>query len=147
MDLSERKKRILKAVVSENIRTAEPVSSLELQKEYLQNVSSATIRNELAALEEMGFLIQPHTSSGRIPTVEGYKKYISELMTEQKLSRLESEKIRETINNRISNIEQQINRLDRRLRRLEFSNRPIPFGINTTDTDFNNSYDNQNYII
>lgn len=108
MDLSERKKRILKAVVSENIRTAEPVSSLELQKEYLQNVSSATIRNELAALEEMGFLIQPHTSSGRIPTVEGYKKYISELMTEQKLSRLESEKIRETINNRISNITEMV---------------------------------------
>ena len=104
MDLSERKKNILKAVINENIKTAEPVSSSELQKEYLSDVSSATIRNELAALEEMGFLVQPHTSSGRVPTLEGYKKYIAELMTEQKLTKSESEQIKKTFEGRVSSV-------------------------------------------
>jgi len=104
VDLSERKKNILKAVINENIKTAEPVSSSELQKEYLSDVSSATIRNELAALEEMGFLVQPHTSSGRVPTLEGYKKYIAELMTEQKLTKSESEQIKKTFEGRVSSV-------------------------------------------
>ena len=104
MNLSERKKNILKAVINETIKTAEPVSSSDLQRDYLSDVSSATIRNELAALEEMGFLSQPHTSSGRLPTVEGYKKYISELMTEQKLSKTEADKIKEQFSGRIKNV-------------------------------------------
>jgi len=104
MDLSERKKNILKAVVNENIKTAEPVSSFELQKSYLKDVSSATIRNELSALEEMGYLVQPHTSSGRIPTLLGIRKYIEELMPEQKLTKKESERIRSEIVGRMSNI-------------------------------------------
>ncbi len=104
MDLSQRKKNILKAVVSENIKTAEPVSSAELAREYLSDISSATIRNELAALEEMGYLVQPHTSSGRVPTLQGFKKYIEELMPEQKLSKHESDRIRGEIAGRMNNI-------------------------------------------
>ena len=104
MNLSERKKNILKAVINENIKTAEPVSSSELQRDYLKDVSSATIRNELAALEEMGFLSQPHTSSGRLPTVEAYKKYVSELMQEQKLSKSEAEKIKQNFSGKMKNI-------------------------------------------
>ena len=104
MNLSERKKNILKAVINETIKTAEPVSSSELQRDYLKDVSSATIRNELAALEEMGFLVQPHTSSGRLPTLEGYRKYISELMTEQKLTKSEADKIRDNFQGRMKNM-------------------------------------------
>ena len=104
MNLSDRKKNILKAVINENIKTAEPVSSSDLQRDYLKDVSSATIRNELAALEEMGFLSQPHTSSGRLPTVEAYKKYVSELMIEQKLTKNEADKIKEQFNHKIKNV-------------------------------------------
>ena len=104
MNLSERKKNILKAVISENIKTAEPVSSAELQKSYMNGVSSATIRNELAALEEMGYLVQPHTSSGRVPTLQGFRKYIEELMPEQKLTKAESERIRSEISGRMNSI-------------------------------------------
>ena len=80
MNLSERKKKILSAVIDENVATAEPVSSGQLQKEYLTELSSATIRNELATLEEMGLLYQPHTSAGRLPTMEGLKLYIDEIL-------------------------------------------------------------------
>ena len=104
MNLSERKKNILKAVINETIKTAEPVSSSELQRDYLKDVSSATIRNELAALEEMGFLVQPHTSSGRLPTIDGYKKYVQELMTEQKLTKKEADKIKENFSLKMKNM-------------------------------------------
>ena len=80
MNLSDRKKKILSAVIDENIASAEPVSSGQLQKDYLNDLSSATIRNELATLEEMGFLYQPHTSAGRVPTLEGIKFYIDEIL-------------------------------------------------------------------
>jgi len=94
LNLSERKKKILSAVVDESIKTAEPVGSKALQEKYIHDVSSATIRNELMALEEMGFLYQPHTSAGRIPTAEGYKKYVEELMTIKKLSKNEADLIK-----------------------------------------------------
>ena len=64
-ELSERKQKILQAVVDEYITTAEPVSSGEIKEKYLADISSATIRNELASLEEMGYLVQPHVSAGR----------------------------------------------------------------------------------
>ncbi|MBQ8425978.1 MAG: heat-inducible transcription repressor HrcA [Clostridia bacterium] len=103
MDLSERKKKILSAVIETNIKNnnAEPVSSKQLQEEYLPKVSSATIRNELNALEEMGYLTHIHTSSGRVPTKEGYEKYISELMQEKKLSLKEKELIKSNFANKL----------------------------------------------
>ena len=74
--LSERKHKILKAVVEEYIKDAQPVSSGGIQSKYFSDISSATIRAELAALEDMGYLIQPHTSAGRRPTPKAYKYYV-----------------------------------------------------------------------
>lgn len=80
MDLSERKRKILQAVIDEYIGTAEPVGSRIISKNADLKLSSATIRNEMADLEEMGYLIQPHTSAGRIPSDEGYRFYVNSLM-------------------------------------------------------------------
>ena len=104
MNLSERKKKILSAVVDESIKTAEPVGSKALQEKYIQDVSSATIRNELMALEEMGYLYQPHTSAGRVPTQEGYKKYVEELMTIKKLSKNEADLIKAACSESLINL-------------------------------------------
>jgi heat-inducible transcriptional repressor len=79
MSLDDRKARLLRAVVHEYIQTAEPVGSKVLADRYDLGVSSATIRNELAALEEQGFLSHPHTSAGRVPTDIGYRHYVDSL--------------------------------------------------------------------
>ena len=86
MEISERKKKILAAVVDEYIVTAEPVGSKALAEKAGLGCSSATIRNELAELVNMGYLEQPHTSAGRVPTALGYRMYVNELMQKQKLS-------------------------------------------------------------
>ena len=93
MAISERKKKILAAVVDEYIHTAEPVGSKTIAEHAGLGCSSATIRNELAELVNMGYLEQPHTSAGRIPTPAGYRLYVNELMARQKLSLEESEEI------------------------------------------------------
>jgi heat-inducible transcriptional repressor len=80
MELSERKKQILKAIIGDYIRTAEPVGSKTLAARPELKFSSATIRNEMSELEEMGFLEKPHTSAGRIPSPAGYRLYVDELM-------------------------------------------------------------------
>ncbi len=112
MDLSERKKKILSAVIETNVqsKSADAVSSKQLQEEYLPKLSSATIRNELNALEEMGYLTHLHTSSGRVPTKEGYEKYISELMQERKLTAKEREVIQSNFANKLLNIRDIIER-------------------------------------
>ncbi|MBQ3885070.1 MAG: heat-inducible transcription repressor HrcA [Ruminococcus sp.] len=79
--MDDRKLKILAAVVDEYIRTGEPVGSKAISKLEHINVSAATIRNDMAALEQMGYLEQPHTSAGRVPTFMGYRLYIDELMT------------------------------------------------------------------
>lgn len=81
MELSERKKQILKAIIGDYIRTAEPVGSKALAAGHELPFSSATIRNEMSELEELGFLEKPHTSAGRIPSALGYRLYVDELMT------------------------------------------------------------------
>lgn len=86
MELSDRKKKILQIVVDDYIENATPVSSRSITEKYLTTISSATIRSELAALEELGYLYQPHTSAGRIPSKEAYKLYVSELMVKDKLT-------------------------------------------------------------
>ncbi len=112
MDLSERKKKILSAVIETNVKSksADAVSSKQLQEEYLPKISSATIRNELNALEEMGYLTHLHTSSGRVPTKEGYEKYISELMHERKLTAKEKEVIQSNFANKLVSIRDIIER-------------------------------------
>lgn len=93
MTLSDRKKKILRAVVDYYIETAEPVSSKIIAQSSGLGISSATIRNEMAELESMGYLEQPHTSAGRIPSPLGYRVYVNELMLHQKLSIEETERI------------------------------------------------------
>ncbi len=85
MEMSERKKLILAAIIERYIKTGEPVGSKVLLDSLSVSVSSATVRNEMAELSEQGFLEQPHTSSGRIPTQKGYRYYVDELMCERSL--------------------------------------------------------------
>ncbi len=93
MELSERRKRILRAVVEEYIESAEPVGSKTVLSRAGLTCSSATIRNELVALDKEGYLEQPHTSAGRIPTAKGYRLYVNELMRERELTESETDKI------------------------------------------------------
>ena len=95
MELSERKKQILKAVVEDYVATAEPVGSKAIAAQM--GVSSATVRNELADLVELGYLEQPHTSAGRVPSPKGYRLYVNELMERQRLSLAETEKINDAL--------------------------------------------------
>lgn len=86
MDMGERKRRILHSVINEYIASAEPVGSRHIAKNLELGLSSATIRNEMADLEEMGYLEQPHTSAGRVPSDKGYRFYVNELMSDYQLS-------------------------------------------------------------
>ena len=105
MELSERKKKILTAVVENYIATAEPVGSKALAE--VIGCSSATIRNEMSELTSMGYLDQPHTSAGRVPSPAGYRLYVNELMERQKLSEAETA----AINDRLTKKEQQLDQL------------------------------------
>ena len=83
MELDERKKKILQAVIRNYLETGEPVGSRTISKYTDLNLSSATIRNEMADLEEMGYILQPHTSAGRIPSDKGYRFYVDTMMEEK----------------------------------------------------------------
>lgn len=108
MELSERKKRILKVVVEDYIRTAEPVGSKTIAAKLGGRASPATIRNELSALTELGCLEQPHTSAGRIPTPKGYRLYVDELMEKQALSARETERIQSALQIRLEELDRVI---------------------------------------
>ncbi len=95
MDLNDRKMTILKAIIEDYVETAEPVGSRTLSKKYISSLSSATIRNEMSDLEEMGYLYQPHTSAGRVPSSSAYRLYVDQLMRESSLSAEELERIRQ----------------------------------------------------
>ena len=81
--LSDRKRKILKAIIKTYMETGEPVGSRTISKYTDLNVSSATIRNEMSDLTDLGYIIQPHTSAGRIPSDKGYRLYVDELMQEK----------------------------------------------------------------
>ena len=108
MKLSDRKKKILQYVVDDYISTAQPVSSKSITEKYMKDISSATVRSELAGLEEMGYLSQLHTSSGRVPSAEAYKLYVTELMDKGKLSGREIGAIKEAFKNHADNLEQVV---------------------------------------
>ncbi|OGC13409.1 hypothetical protein A3J90_06075 [candidate division WOR-1 bacterium RIFOXYC2_FULL_37_10] len=84
--ITERKREILGAVVEDYINTAEPVGSFTITKHYLKSISPATVRNEMQELEQCGYITHPHTSSGRIPTDNGYRYYIDNIMETKKIS-------------------------------------------------------------
>lgn len=89
-----RKRRVLEALIDDYIATAEPVGSRTLARKYGLGVSPATIRNEMADLEELGYLEQPHTSAGRVPSDKGYRFYVDEIMRPTILDMAERERIR-----------------------------------------------------
>ena len=106
--LDERKKRILQAIIDEYISTAEPVSSGALVQKYELDCSSATIRNEMAELEKSGYLDKPHTSSGRVPSAQGYRLYVDELLKEDDISLEEIKYIQSKLETRVNEIEELI---------------------------------------
>lgn len=108
MTISDRKKKILAAVVDEYIRTAEPVGSKVIAQNAGLGCSSATIRNELAELVAMGYLEQPHTSAGRVPTPMGYRMYVNELMEKQKFSMEETEKLNRRLTDKLQELDDTI---------------------------------------
>src|SRR5512146_2777373 len=85
VDLTDRQKSLLMVIIRDYIDAAQPVGSKRLVDRYHLDLSSATIRNEMAALTEMGYLRQPHTSAGRVPTEEGYRLFVSEMMNQAEL--------------------------------------------------------------
>src|SRR5438552_7752635 len=92
--LTDRRQRLLRFIIDEYVSTAQPVGSNALVEKYGLPVSAATIRNEMAALEDEGYIAQPHTSAGRVPTDLGYRYYVEALMRESALSINEQRLIR-----------------------------------------------------
>jgi heat-inducible transcriptional repressor len=95
--MDERKKKVLHAIIDDYIANAEPVGSRAVAKKYGLGVSPATIRNEMSDLEELGFIEQPHTSAGRVPSDKGYRYFVDHLMSRESLSRLEMDAVRRAL--------------------------------------------------
>lgn len=115
MLLDERQRTVLKAVIHDYVSTAEPVSSRSISRRYLSYLSPATIRNIMADLEELGFLSQPHTSAGRIPTDKGYRFYVDTLMERRRLTKAEEWKIEARIRPGPGGIEELMREISRTL--------------------------------
>ena len=111
MELSARKKQILKAIIGDYIRTAEPVGSKALTEGHELPFSSATIRNEMSELEEMGYLEKPHTSAGRIPSPQGYRLYVDELMQDYRLSTDEAKSINQAMELKMQEVDKMISQV------------------------------------
>ena len=118
MALSDRKKRILRAIVEAYIATAEPVGSKTVAQLAGLDVSTATIRNEMADLTDQGYLEQPHTSAGRIPSAAGYRLYVNELMDRQQLTLQETQRINDALNLKMEELDRVIDRAGKVLSQL-----------------------------
>ncbi len=111
MELTERKKQVLRSVVDLYIRTAEPVGSKAITELPDMKYSSATIRNEMAELTAMGYLEQPHTSAGRIPSAAGYRLYVDELMADYRLSMDETKSINAAIEEKMQQVDKMVEKV------------------------------------
>ena len=111
MELTERKKKVLRSVVDLYIRTAEPVGSKAITALPDMKYSSATIRNEMAELTTMGYLEQPHTSAGRIPSAAGYRLYVDELMADYRLSMDETRSINSAIEEKMQRVDKMVEKV------------------------------------
>ena len=118
MELTDRKKRILRAIVETYIATAEPVGSKAVAERAGLDVSTATIRNEMSDLTELGLLEQPHTSAGRIPSAAGYRLYVNELMDRQQLTIQETERINQALNVKMEELDRVIDRAGKLLSQI-----------------------------
>ena len=103
--LNDRKKEILQAIIEEYIQTAEPVSSNAIVQKYNLDYSSATVRNEMAELERLGYLDKPHTSAGRVPSAKGYRFYVDELLKDDDISLEEVIYIQSKLQTKVNQIE------------------------------------------
>jgi transcriptional regulator of heat shock response len=110
MELTERKLRILQAIIYDFIRNAEPVGSRTLSKKYDMGISPATIRNEMADLEEMGYLFHPHTSAGRVPSDKAYRLYVNRMMDKYELEEREKKRIQKELSRDLSELEKTMRR-------------------------------------
>ena len=110
MDLSERKLKILQAIIADFIRTAEPVGSRTISKNYDLGISPATIRNEMSDLEELGYLTHPHTSSGRVPSEKAYRLYVNQMMNKRELTEEEKTSISMQLNSNVTELENLVQR-------------------------------------
>ncbi len=111
MELTERKKQILRAIVDSYIRTAEPVGSKTISQLPGMDFSPATIRNEMADLTSMGLLEQPHTSAGRVPSAAGYRLYVDELMQGYRLSMDETKTINQAMEVKMQEVDKMISQV------------------------------------
>ena len=111
MELTERKKKVLRSVVDLYIRTAEPVGSKAVTELPDMKYSSATIRNEMADLTNLGYLEQPHTSAGRIPSPAGYRLYVDELMADYRLSMDETKSINESLEAKMQKVDKLVEKV------------------------------------
>ena len=111
MEMTERKKKVLRSVVDLYIRTAEPVGSKAITELPDMKYSSATIRNEMADLTAMGYLEQPHTSAGRIPSAAGYRLYVDELMADYRLSIDETKSINIAIEEKMQRVDKMVEKV------------------------------------
>ena len=111
MELTERKKQILRAIVDSYIRTAEPVGSKTISQLPGMDFSPATIRNEMADLTSMGLLEQPHTSAGRVPSAAGYRLYVDELMQNYRLSMDETKTINQAMEVKMQEVDKMISQV------------------------------------
>lgn len=103
--LDERKKRVLQAIIEEYIKTAEPVSSNAIMNCEGLECSSATIRNEMAELEKIGYLEKPHTSAGRVPSAKGYRFYVDELLEDDKMTVEEIKYVSDKLETKVNELE------------------------------------------
>ena len=113
MELTDRKKKVLRSIVDLYIRTAEPVGSKAVTELPDMKYSSATIRNEMAELTAMGYLEQPHTSAGRIPSPAGYRLYVDELMQDYRLSMDETRSINSAIEEKMQRVDRMVEKVAR----------------------------------
>ena len=111
MELTDRKKQILRAIVDSYIRTAEPVGSKTISQMPGMDFSPATIRNEMADLTSMGLLEQPHTSAGRVPSAAGYRLYVDELMQDYRLSMDETKTINQAMEVKMREVDKMISQV------------------------------------
>lgn len=100
MDMSDRKLQILQAIIMNYLETAEPVGSRTISRRFPMGISSATIRNEMSDLEELGLIEQPHTSAGRVPSAKGYRLYVDELMNSNSISMEQWDVVRTILRNK-----------------------------------------------
>ncbi|HEY8296655.1 MAG TPA: heat-inducible transcriptional repressor HrcA [Candidatus Baltobacteraceae bacterium] len=129
-DLDKRKAYILATVVYEYIATAEPVGSQSLTQKYNLGVSAATVRNDMAELEAAGYLVQPHTSAGRVPSDSGYRTYVDDLMQPELLATEDRHRIRDELRDASRELDEIIDNTTRLLGRLSrnvaFVTKPSP---------------------